>query len=65
MSGINPSFLGLTLLAMGNSIGDLVADLAVSRLGFGELAITGCFAGPLFNILLGMGISLTKSIATK
>lgn len=51
------------MLALGNSIPDLVADLAVSKLGFGELAITGAIAGPLFNLLLGMGISLTRSIA--
>lgn len=64
ISGIAPAYLGLTLLALGNSIGDLVADLAISKMGFGELAVTGCVAGPLFNLLLGMGISLTKTIAS-
>ena len=63
ISGIAPAYLGLTLLALGNSIGDLVADLAIAKMGLGELAITGCVAGPLFNLLAGLGISLTKSVA--
>lgn len=65
ISGITPAYLALTLLALGNAIGDFVADLAISKMGMGELAVTGCVAGPLFNLLLGMGISLTKSIATQ
>ncbi len=64
ISGIIPAYLGLTLLSLGNSIGDLVADLAISKMGLGELAVTGCIAGPLFNLLLGLGISLVKTIAT-
>ncbi len=64
ISGITPAYLGLTLLALGNAIGDFVADLAISKMGMGELAITGCVAGPLFNLLLGLGISLVKSIAS-
>ena len=63
ISGIKPSFLGLTLLAAGNSVGDLMANLAISKMGLGELAVIGCTAGPLFNLLLGLAISLTKITA--
>ena len=54
--GIEPSVLGLTVLAWGNSIGDLVTDVAMARRGLSNMAITACFAGPLFNMLMGLGI---------
>ena len=49
--------LGLTVLAWGNSIGDLVADVAVARAGSPDMAVTACFAGPLFNMLVGLGVA--------
>jgi sodium/potassium/calcium exchanger 6 len=54
--------LGLTLLAWGNCLGDMNADVAMTKKGFGEMAITGCMAGPIFNILIGLGASLMKGL---
>lgn len=50
------SILGLTVLAWGNSVGDLSANMAMARKGLANMAITACFAGPLFNILVGLGV---------
>ena len=63
ISGIETAYLAITILSLGNSVGDMMSDLAISKMGLGELAITGCVAGPLFNLLLGLGISLLKITA--
>ncbi|KAL2457821.1 cation/calcium exchanger 5 [Forsythia ovata] len=41
---LSPALLGLTILAWGNSIGDLVADVAVAKAGLLAMAMAGCFA---------------------
>lgn len=54
---MSDAILGLTIFAVGNSLGDLVADVTVARLGFPVMALSACFGGPMLNILLGIGIS--------
>jgi Ca2+/Na+ antiporter len=39
------------------------ADVAMTKKGFGEMAITATIAGPVFNILMGMGMSNIASYA--
>ena len=62
ISGLPPALFGLTVLAWGNCLGDMSADVAMTKKGFGEMAITGTMAGPIFNILVGQGLSLTLGI---
>lgn len=58
-----PALLGLTVLAWGNSVGDLVADVAVAKAGHPAMAMAGCFAGPMFNMLVGLGTALVMQTA--
>ena len=40
----------------------MTADVAMAKRGFGEMAITGTIAGPIFNILAGLGLGQTMTI---
>ena len=60
--GFSDAILGLTLLAWGNSISDLVADVAVARRGFPRMGFSASFGGPLFNLLVGIGLPFTVKI---
>ncbi|WFD24506.1 hypothetical protein MEQU1_003208 [Malassezia equina] len=53
------AILGLTLFALGNSLGDVVTNLSIARLGHPIMALTACFASPMTNLLLGIGSSAT------
>ncbi len=61
-------YLGITLLSFGNSLGgtepdvtpgiDIIADLIVAKRGFVVMGITSTFSSPMFNVLVGQGVSL-------
>jgi sodium/potassium/calcium exchanger 6 len=58
------TIMGLTVLAWGNSMGDLSANMTMARKGLANMAMTACFAGPVFNILVGLGLGFS-SLASK
>jgi sodium/potassium/calcium exchanger 6 len=43
--------LTVQILAWANSIGDLVADLGLARIGKAGTAVAACFGSPLLNLL--------------
>ncbi|KAL6782432.1 CAX3 [Auxenochlorella protothecoides x Auxenochlorella symbiontica] len=47
--------LGATVLAWGQGIPDLVAAVSVAQSGNGPMALSACFGGPVFNILVAFG----------
>lgn len=53
---IQAPILGVTVLAWGNSLGDLSANVAMARKGMPDMVTTANFAGPSFNLLLGVGL---------
>lgn len=57
---IPDTFLGMTVLTYGNSIADLALNITLVKNGYGEMALAGTIAGPLFNLLVGLGSSLLK-----
>ena len=59
MFGLSPTIMGLTVLSWGNCVGDFVADMTVSRQGYPEMGIAATYGGPLFNLLIGMGVGGT------
>jgi len=62
MFGLSDAILGLTVLAWGNSIGDFIADTSMARRGSPRAGFSAAFGGPLFNLLIGIGLPFTIQI---
>ena len=50
--------MGLIILAIGNSINDLAASVTIAREGYPSMAVAGAYAGPMFNVLAGIGLPM-------
>uniref|UniRef100_A0A7S4UQ24 Sodium/calcium exchanger membrane region domain-containing protein n=1 Tax=Guillardia theta TaxID=55529 RepID=A0A7S4UQ24_GUITH len=47
--------LGISLLAIGIGMQDLVTNIGVARAGYPNMAASACVGAPLMNILMGLG----------
>ena len=56
--GIDEEVFGVSFVAWGDGIGDLVACHAVAKAGQVTMAVIACFAGPVFNLLIGLASSI-------
>ncbi|KAK3149805.1 hypothetical protein QOZ80_3AG0223130 [Eleusine coracana subsp. coracana] len=66
--GVKASVLGVTVLAWGDSLGDLVSNVAMAvhgGPGGAQAALSACYAGPLFNTVVGLGVSMAMAAAGK
>jgi len=48
----------MTFLALGNSAGDYFTNAQLSKMGFGVMALTACYAGNFFNLVIGFGATM-------
>lgn len=52
--GIPPYIMGLTFLAAGTSVPDLLSSVIVARRGLGDMAISSSIGSNIFDILVGL-----------
>ncbi|KAJ2428896.1 hypothetical protein IWW43_006557 [Coemansia sp. RSA 1935] len=55
--GLSEEILGLTIVGFGNSLGDLITNLTLARMGYPMMALSACFGGPMLCLLLGVGVA--------
>lgn len=62
--GLSQSFIGLTIVAMGTSLPELVTSMVAARKGENDLALGNVVGSNIFNILLILGASAAISPIT-
>lgn len=59
--GVSQNFIGLTIIAIGTSLPELVTSIVATRKGDSGLALGNAIGSNLFNILFILGMSATVS----
>merc|ERR1711871_35575 len=54
--GIPPAVMGLTFLAAGTSVPDLLTSMIVARDGQGDMAVSSSIGSNIFDVLVGLPI---------
>ena len=52
-AGIEEEIMGLTILAAGTSIPDLITSVIVAKKGFGDMAVSSSVGSNIFDITVG------------
>ena len=47
--GLSDAVLGISVFALGNSLGDLVTNYLMSTMGFPMMALGACFGSPMMS----------------
>ncbi|KAI5957029.1 hypothetical protein CANMA_004442 [Candida margitis] len=47
---LSDDFLGITLFALGNSVGDFITNYTIAQMGFPVMAFAACFGSPLMAL---------------
>ncbi len=55
------ALIGGTILSWGETVPELVATYTLAKMGHSTMAIAGCFAGPVFNLMVGLGLPVLYS----
>ena len=55
--GISEWFIGVTIIAIGTSLPEIVSSIIAVRRGHGEMAFGSIFGSNIFNILMVLGIT--------
>ncbi len=62
--GMSNTLIGLTIVAMGTSLPELVTSIVAAKKGEADLALGNVIGSNIFNILLVLGISSTVRVIT-
>ncbi len=54
--GMSYLLIGITVLAIGSSIPDLLGSIIVARQGKGDMAVSNAIGSNIFDILVGLGV---------
>ncbi|XP_076035497.1 sodium/potassium/calcium exchanger Nckx30C-like isoform X2 [Oratosquilla oratoria] len=53
---ITPEVMGLTILAAGTSVPDLITSVIVARKGFGDMAVSSSVGSNIFDVCVGLPV---------
>ena len=56
------AILGLTVLAVGNSVADWVANTVIARSDRPQMAFASCFGAPLLGHVVGLSFAIIVSV---
>jgi len=57
--GVSEWFIGITIVAIGTSLPEIVSSLIAAKRGYAEMAIGNIFGSNIFNILMVLGLTST------
>ena len=57
---IDTSLMGMTILAAGTSVPDLITSVIVARKGLGDMAVSSSVGSNIFDITVGLRLCLIK-----